>query len=126
MEKKVREVRAAEEENAQQQAEIEQRTEKTEQRTPAMRKNAIIVGGSSGIGRETALKLAAKGYKVFNVSRTPFKGERIHSLTADAAQEGEISKAIKEACEELGSLDLLIYSAGFSMAAPLEYAKSGD
>ena len=96
------------------------------QTTSAARKHAIIVGGSSGIGRETALKLSAKGYRVYNISRTPFKGERVHSLTADAAQEGELQRAIQEACEELGTLDLLIYSAGFSMAAPLEYAKSGD
>ncbi len=93
---------------------------------PSARKSAIIVGGSSGIGRETALKLSAKGYRVYNISRTPFKGERVQSLTADAAQEGEIEKAIEEICAESGALDLLIYSAGFSMAAPLEHAKSGD
>lgn len=106
-------------------------TEEKEERRPqpavsVTRKTAIIVGGSSGIGREVALKLSAKGYKVYNISRTPFKGERVHTLTADAAQEGELDKAIKSACEDLGTLDLLIYSAGFSMSAPLEYAKSGD
>lgn len=94
--------------------------------TSPERRTAVIVGASSGIGRETALKLSAKGYRVYNISRTPFKGDRVKSLTADAAQEGEIEKAVKEACEEMGSLNLLIYSAGFSMAAPLEYAKSGD
>ncbi len=99
--------------------------EASRQRTP-LKKNAIVVGGSSGIGRETALKLSAKGYRVYNISRTPFHGERVQSLTADAAQEGEIGEAIEKACEELVSLDLLVYSAGFSMAAPLEYAKSGD
>lgn len=108
--------------------------EKTEVKTEAEGKTegvragraAIVVGGSSGIGRETALKLSARGYKVFNVSRTPFKGERVRSLVADAAQEGELSKAIRSVGEELGAFDLLVYSAGFSMAAPLEYAKSGD
>ncbi len=87
---------------------------------------AVVVGGSSGIGRETALKLSARGYRVFNVSRTPFKGERVRTITADAAQEGELSKAIRSVGEELGGIDLLVYSAGFSMAAPLEYARSGD
>ncbi len=110
--------------------EREESEKKTERKivpqTPPERRTAVIVGASSGIGRETALKLSAKGYRVYNVSRTPFKGERVKSLTADAAQEGEIEKAVKEACEEIGSLDLLVYSAGFSMAAPLEYAKSGD
>ncbi len=90
------------------------------------RKVAVIVGASSGIGRETALKLHAKSYTVYNLSRTPFKGERIESRTADAAQEGELEKAIGEIGEGAGGIDLLVYSAGFSMAAPLEHAKSGD
>ncbi len=90
------------------------------------RKTAAIIGGSSGIGKETALKLGAKGWRVFNISRTPFKGERVRTITADAAQEGEIGKAVQSIGEEVGAIDLLIYSAGFSMVAPLEHAKSGD
>ncbi len=101
-------------------------TRAEEKTRPVSRKTAVIVGASSGIGRETALKLNARGYRVYNISRTPFKGERVHSLTADAAQEGEIEKAIGEIGEELGGFDLLVYSAGFSMAAPVELAKSGD
>ena len=93
---------------------------------PVGRKTAVVVGGSSGIGRETALKLCAKGWRVFNISRTAFKGERVRTITADAAQEGELGRAVRSIGEELGSFDLLVYSAGFSMAAPLEYAKSGD
>lgn len=102
-----------------------QTTQKLTPVAPAKR-TAVIVGGSSGIGRETALKLLARGWRVFNVSRTPFKGERVRTVTADAAQEGELKKAIKAIGEECGSFELLVYSAGFSMAAPLEFAKSGD
>ncbi|MDE7158367.1 MAG: SDR family NAD(P)-dependent oxidoreductase [Clostridiales bacterium] len=90
------------------------------------KRTAVVVGGSSGIGRETALKLASKGYRVINVSRTPFRGERVQTVTADAAQEGELQRAINKIGEQFGSIELLVYSAGFSMAAPLEYAKSGD
>ena len=88
-------------------------------------KTAVVVGASSGIGREAALQLAAKGYRVINISRTPFKGEKVKSISADAAQEGELQRAIADAAEH-GGIDLLIYSAGFSMSAPLEHAKSGD
>ena len=108
---------------------MEEKTEKIgakEDLTPHAGRTAIIVGGSSGIGRETALKLATRGYRVFNLSRTPFKGEKVRTVTADAAQEGELSRAVHNVCEETGGLDLLVYSAGFSMAAPIEYAKSGD
>ncbi len=108
----------------------EPRTERSaaEHKEPAERrgrKTAIVVGGSSGIGKETALKLHAGSYRVFNLSRTPFAGDRIESRTADAAQEGELGREITAIAEEYG-LDLLVYSAGFSMAAPLEHAKSGD
>ena len=69
--------------------------------------------------------LASRGYRVVNVSRTPCKGEKVKSISADAAQEGELKKAISDAAEN-GGIDLLIYSAGFSMSAPIEHAKSGD
>ncbi len=101
--------------------------EKTIERTNAPQKlTAIVVGASSGIGRETALRLCAKGYRVFNISRTPFKGERVRTVTADAAQEGELTAAIATVGKEIEGLDLLVYSAGFSLAAPLEHAKSND
>lgn len=108
---------------------MEEKTEKKEEQeelAPHAGRTAIIVGASSGIGRETALKLSARGYRVFNLSRTPFKGEKVRTVTADAAQEGELSRAVHNVGEETGGLDLLVYSAGFSMAAPIEYAKSGD
>ena len=88
-------------------------------------KTAVIVGASSGIGRETALMLAAKGYRVINISRTPCKGDKVKSIVADAAQEGELQRAIADAGSE-GGIDLLVYAAGFSMSAPIEHAKSGD
>ncbi len=101
-------------------------SETKEERAAPPRKTAIVVGGSSGIGRETAIKLVGRGYRVFNISRTPFKGERVRTVTADAAQEGELKKAIVTIGEEAEAVDLLVYSAGFSMAAPLEHAKSND
>ena len=88
-------------------------------------KTAVVVGASSGIGLQTALQLAAKGYRVINISRTPCKGEKVRSIAADAAQEGELQRAIADAASG-GGIDLLIYSAGFSMSVPLEHAKSGD
>ena len=105
---------------------METKTQETQERVLPVRKTAIVVGGSSGIGKETAAKLSAIGYRVFNISRTPFQGERVHTVTADAAQEGELKCAIERIGDEAGALDLLVYSAGFSMAAPIEHARSGD
>ena len=99
--------------------------EKREKVLP-QRRVAAVVGGSSGIGRETALRLTARGYRVFNISRTPFQGDRVQTIEADASEEGALKRAIEDIGAETDGIDLLIYSAGFSMAAPLEYAKSGD
>ncbi len=100
-------------------------TEKKEKILP-QRRTAVVVGGSSGIGRETALRLASRGYRVYNISRTPFKGERVQTVEADASEEGELKRAIERVGAETDGIDILVYSAGFSMAAPLEHAKSGD
>ncbi len=99
--------------------------EKREKVSP-QRRVAVVVGGSSGIGRETALRLTARGYRVFNISRTPFQGDRVQTIEADASEEGALKRAIEDVGAETDGIDILVYSAGFSMAAPLEYAKSGD
>ncbi len=100
-------------------------TEKKEKVLP-QRRTAVVVGGSSGIGRETALRLASRGYRVYNISRTPFRGDRVQTVEADVSEEGELKRAIEGVGADTDGIDILVYSAGFSMAAPLEHAKSGD
>lgn len=91
-----------------------------------IRKTAIVIGGSSGIGRETALRLAARGAEVFSIARTAADAERVRPITADASHEGELSKAIGNICAETGGLDLLVYSAGYDFLAPAERTESAD
>lgn len=89
------------------------------------KKTAIVVGGSSGIGLETCLKLVNRGWAVVNISRTPCKHEKVMNFTADVSEGDKLSKTIKNACDKY-NVEALIYSAGFSMAAPIEYAKEED
>lgn len=86
---------------------------------------AIVVGGSSGIGCETCLRLANRGWNVINVSRTPCKNAKIKNMIADVAAGSTLTDVINMVGEKYG-IDALIYSAGFSMAAPIEYAKESD
>ena len=89
------------------------------------KKTAVIVGGSSGIGYETCLRLVNRGWNVVNVSRTPCKSTKISNIKADVADGAAFAAAIKKAAGKNG-ISLLVYSAGFSMAAPIEYAKEED
>ena len=81
--------------------------------------NALIIGGSSGIGECVANKLGA--YNVINVSRTECKVEGVRNIACDVAVKEERDRALNEINGAFDKIDLFIYSAGSSMSAPLEY-----
>ena len=88
-------------------------------------KTAIVVGGSSGIGYETCARLSRKSWNVVNISRTPCKLDRVKNVIADVVAGSTFTDAITQTGNAYG-VDALIYCAGFSMAAPIEYAKESD
>lgn len=90
------------------------------------KKTVIVVGASSGIGYETALRLVGRGYCVVNISRTPCSLERVKNYAADVTVGDTLEKAVKSIAAESENIGGLIYCAGFSMAAPIEYADEKD
>ena len=88
-------------------------------------KTAIVVGGSSGIGCAVCTRLSERGWNVVNISRTPCKSSSVKNITADVAAGSTLSDVITKVGEKYG-IDVLVYCAGFSMAAPIEYAKESD
>ncbi|MDE7439972.1 MAG: SDR family NAD(P)-dependent oxidoreductase [Clostridia bacterium] len=90
------------------------------------KRTAIVVGGSSGIGCETCSKLINRGWNVVNISRTQCKIAKVKNEVADVVSGSTLSDIITRTGEKFNSIDALIYSAGFSMAAPIEYAKESD
>lgn len=94
-------------------------------REKGARPSAIVVGGSSGIGYETCVRLVNRGWTVTNISRTPCNNAKVYNVCADVATGSDASEAVKKSAENHG-LNALIYCAGFSMAAPIEYAKESD
>ena len=87
------------------------------------KRTAIVVGGSSGIGCETCAKLIHRGWNVINISRTKCKIAKVKNEIADVVSGSTLSDIITRTGEAFNSIDALIYSAGFSMAAPIEYAR---
>ncbi len=114
--------------HAEEERDAESEKERTERGSSvrAARPVAIVVGASSGIGLEVACALTLKGYTVINVSRRVCENGRVKNITADIAQGEELEHALQEAGREHGEIALLVYSAGCSLAAPLEFAKEAD
>ena len=94
-------------------------------------KVALITGGGTGIGRATALQLAAEGAALaVNYSRSQQEAEdtvaelraggaRAFALKADVADDTQVRAMVAAAVAELGGLDILVNSAGITRAVPL-------
>jgi NAD(P)-dependent dehydrogenase (short-subunit alcohol dehydrogenase family) len=86
-------------------------------------KVVVVTGGYGGIGRATALKLAANGAKVVIAGRNPLRGEPVVKIITDAGgdavfvqtdvrHEPEVSALFEQAVSTFGGLDGLFNNAG--------------
>lgn len=86
-------------------------------------KVALVTGGTTGIGQESAIALAGVGAKVIVAGRGIERGEETVSLIqkeggeatfikADISQAAEVEAMVKEAVETYGSLDCAFNNAG--------------
>lgn len=96
-----------------------------EAKSKQTRPSAVVIGGSSGIGYETCVRLVNRGWTVTNISRTPCNNAKVNNICADVTTGTEAYGALSSAAERHG-LTAMVYCAGYSMAAPIEYAKESD
>ncbi len=87
-------------------------------------RRAIVTGGSSGIGFETARLFLEEGVRVLITGRDAAKldkaraelakstGGEIHAVVADMSQEADVAKMVAAAKEKLGGVDILVNNAG--------------
>jgi NAD(P)-dependent dehydrogenase (short-subunit alcohol dehydrogenase family) len=94
-------------------------------------KTILITGGSSGIGRATALAFADAGAHVLVTGRRPealaaLVAERptIATVVADAAEPADASRTIAAAVDRWGGVDVLINNAGAGAVMPLAQANA--
>lgn len=91
-----------------------------------MDREVFIVGASSGIGEAVAKKFISDGYSVMNMSRTPCKIAGVGNIICDVSDREALDAALKSYKLNHAKLCVLVYSAGFSMAAPLEHVREDD
>lgn len=86
---------------------------------------ALVTGGSSGIGLETARQLRARGAQVAICGRQEERlgeaAEQIGALAihADVASESDVVRMVRRVVDAFGDYDVLINNAGFGVFAPL-------
>src|SRR5712692_7452820 len=92
-------------------------------------KRSAVTGAGGGLGRDIALGLAAKNYRVFGTAMTPGEiadikqasGGAVTLTRCDITDEAAVkSWASEVGAESGGGLDLLISNAGILTPGPLE------
>ncbi len=89
-------------------------------------KKAIIIGATSGIGRELAIILVGNNYKVGITGRREqlltelkdLKPDSFVILAFDVTALNKIPQLLQQLVDDLGGLDLLIYSSGTGKINP--------
>ncbi len=97
----------------------------------------VVIGASSGIGRETALQLAARGAKLVTAARSePGLHSLVEEITAkggtatyvvcDVSDADQVNAVAEHAVATYGHLDTWVHAAAVGVYAPLETVPLDD
>src|SRR5712692_1770263 len=98
---------------------------------PGELKTVLITGGTDGLGRATALRLAESGYRVFATGRSRAKREALdqaarerrlplETVEMDVCDDASVARALAEMRSQAGPVDVLVNNAGIGYIAPME------
>ncbi|MFI6339100.1 SDR family oxidoreductase [Streptomyces sp. NPDC050535] len=103
----------------------------SEQPSTSTRRVAVVTGGSRGIGRETAERLASEGFAVVvnyagneaeagkAVAAITEAGGQAIAVRADVADETEVAALFDTAESTYGGVDVVVHAAGVMTLSPL-------
>ena len=97
----------------------------------------LITGGTSGIGKATALKFAAAGAKVVVSGRRDSEGQAVVTeikaaggeaifIKADIAIEAEVAALVAQTVATYGRIDIAFNNAGVELSGPITEASEAD
>jgi len=101
-------------------------------------KNALVTGGSRGIGAAIVKRLAAEGANVaLTYSSSPIRadeavkaardlGVKSVAIHADSADPAAVTGAVERTVAEFGGIDILVNNAGIAVFVPVENFKLED
>jgi 3-oxoacyl-[acyl-carrier protein] reductase len=101
-------------------------------------KTAIVTGGSRGIGKAIALKLASLGADIVindvvdlekmesAVAEIKALGVKCEAVKADVSNEEEVKEMVKTVIDKFGAIDILVNNAGITRDGLLVKMKESD
>ena len=99
-------------------------------------KNAVITGGSDGIGLGIAKAFAREGANLLLIGKDPEKlqkaqqallnefGVQVHTLSADLSKTETVTEVVKDIEQLLSTIDILVNNAGLGKFIPFEQVDS--
>ena len=89
------------------------------------KKVALLTGGSSGIGYESAKALARRGYLVYAAARRvslieAMKEPGVRPLAMDLTDEDSLQRGVQTVIAEQGRIDALVNNAGYGYLGAIE------
>ena len=100
-------------------------------------KVVLVTGGTSGIGKTTAIAFARAGAKVVLTGRREKEGEQVFAeikklggeaafVRADVAKDADVKKMVDFTLDKFGRLDVAFNNAGVEWSGPLEKATEAE
>lgn len=91
----------------------------------------VVTGANSGIGRATAVHLAAAGHTVYGTMRNLDKGDKllakadaagatVHTVALDVSDDASVRDGMAQILDDAGHVDVLVNNAGIGMNAVVE------
>jgi len=100
-------------------------------------KVALVTGGTSGIGKATAIAFARAGARVVLTGRREKEGAQVVAeikklggdaafVRADVAKDGDVKKMVDFTVDKFGKLDVAFNNAGVEWKGPLDQATESE